>query len=66
MSKVLLFPGCACSPSDIEAREQETGLVAVRKRGSRVVHMVPEFQLRIRQTGRATNVSVGPAFPGVA
>ena len=45
MSNVLLFPGCASSPSDIAAREQETGLVAVRQRGSRlVIRMVPELQ----------------------
>lgn len=67
MSKVLLFPGCASSPSDIAAREQETGLVAVRKRGSRlVIRMVPELHMRVRQSGRATSVSVGPELPGVA
>ncbi len=66
MSNVLLFPGCASSPSDIAAREQETGLVAVRKRGSKVIRMVPEFQLRVRQSGSATTVSVGPELPGVA
>ncbi len=66
MSNVLLFPGCASSPSDIAAREQETGLVAVRKRGSKVIRMVPEFQLRVRQSGNATTVSVGPELPGVA
>jgi len=66
MSNVLLFPGCASSPSDIAAREQETGLVAVRKRGSTVIRMVPAFQLRIRQAGQVTNVSVGPDLPGAA
>lgn len=67
MSNVLLFPGCASSPSDIAAREQETGLVAVRKRGSQlVIRMVPELHMRVRQSGRVINVSVGPGLPGAA
>ena len=66
MSNILLFPGCASSPDDIEACEQETGLVAVRQRGSIVIRMVPEFQLRVRQSGRVITVSVGPELPGVA
>lgn len=65
MSNVLLFPGCASSPGDIAAREQETGLVAVRARGSAVIRMVSACCLPSFQSGRA-EVSAGPELPGVA
>lgn len=66
MSNILLFPGCASSPGDIEACEQETGLVAVRQRGSIVIRLVPALQLRLREEGTPTRVSVGPDLPGAA
>ena len=65
MSNVLLFPGCACSPGDIEAREQETGLIAVRACGSAVIRMVSACSLPSFQAGRAADVSGGPELPGV-
>ena len=66
MSNILLFPGCASSPDDIEACEQETGLVAVRSQGSTVIRMLPALQLRLREEGTATRVCLCPELPGVA
>lgn len=67
MNNILLFPLCASSPSDIEAREQETGRVAVRQRGSKnIIRLIPQYQLRIREVGRKVAVSFESDCPGAA